>query len=293
MKQKLLITAALAATCISCISPVLAQTTGGKAPTAKTSAAKKAQDLRLDYDVYAGGFKALQANFDIKLDPNAYDASLTARTQGMIGSIFPWQGSYQTAGTTRKNALVPTQHTARSKWKAKEKLTELHYSPQGNLLKMTTQEGGKTTTERDIKKELSADSVDLLTGTLLMIQSMRVTDTCKGSFPVFDGKRRYNITVYGGGMDTIRKSDYSIYSGPALKCFLRVEPVAGFVKKDEKRGWMAVQNHSLERKTPPTIWFAAPEEGGPVVPVRMEISSTYGAAVAHLTAGEGLAGNLK
>lgn len=242
--------------------------------------------MNLNYDVYAGGFKALYAKFDIKLDPNAYDVALTARTQGMIGSIFPWKGSYQTAGVTRDDALIPNQHTARSSWKEKEKLTELHYNPQGNLLKMTTQESGKTKTERDIKKELSADSVDLLTGTLLMIQSARLTDTCKGSFPVFDGKRRYNLTLYGGGMDEVRKSDYSIFSGPALKCFLRVEPVAGFVKKDEKRGWMAVQNHTLARKKPPTIWFAALQKGGPVVPVRMEINSSYGAAVAHLTAGK-------
>lgn len=253
-------------------------------PSTALAAPGKPQSVDLTYDVFAGGFKALNAAFNVKLDPNAYDVSLTARTQGMIGGIFPWTGFYRTAGHTEDNALVPTQHTARSTWKEKEKLTELHYSPQGNLLKMTTQEKGKTTTERDINRELSADSVDLLTGTLLMIQSARLTDTCKGSFPVFDGKRRYNLTLYGGGMDTIRKSDYSVFSGQALKCYLKVEPVGGFVAKDQKRGWIAIQNHTLARKKPPTIWFAQVSKDGPVVPVRMEINSSYGAAVAHLAA---------
>ena len=252
--------------------------------TPPLAAAQTGKGMDLSYDVYTGGFKALHADFDVKLDPKAYDIAIEARTQGMIGGLFPWQGSYRTAGHTEKDVLIPTQHTARSTWRKKEKLTEISYAPNGEVLKMTTSEGGKTVTSRDIKPELTQDSVDLLTGTLLMIQSAKITDKCEGSIPVFDGKRRYNLVLKGNEMDEIRKSDYSIYSGPALKCTLNVEPVAGFKPKDQKRGWMAVQNHTLARKKPPTIWFAAVEPGGPVVPVRMEISSDYGAAVAHVTA---------
>lgn len=251
--------------------------------TAIAAPAQKSQSMDLNYDVYASGFKALHADFDVKLDPKAYDIAIEARTQGMIGGLFPWQGSYRTAGHNDDNTLIPTQHTARSVWQKKEKLTEISYAPNGEVLKMTTREDGKTVTNRDIRRELSEDSVDLLTGTLLMIQSAKITDKCEGSIPVFDGKRRYNLVLKGNTMDEIRKSDYSIYSGPALKCTLNVEPVAGFKPKDQKRGWMAIQNHTLARKKPPTIWFAAVEPGGPVVPVRMEISSDYGAAVAHVT----------
>lgn len=248
------------------------------------AADKKRENLDLSYDVYASGFKALHADFDVTLDPKAYDIAIEARTQGLIGGIFPWQGSYRTAGHTEKDVLIPTQHTSRSAWKKKEKVTEISYAPNGDVLKMTTQEDGKTVVDRDIKKELSEDSVDLLTGALLMIQSAKIpADKCAGEIPVFDGKRRYNLVLEGDTMDEIRKSDYSVYSGPALKCTLRVDPVAGFQPKDQKRGWMAIQNHTLARKKPPTLWFAAVEPGGPVVPVRMEISSDYGAAVAHLT----------
>ena len=246
--------------------------------------AQKPQNIDLRYDVYTGGFKALYADFDIKSDTGAYDIALEARTQGVIGGLFPWQGFYRTAGHTKDNALVPAQYTSRSIWKKKESLTEISYGPDGEVLKTTTRDGTKTTTNRDIKRELTEDSVDLLTGTLLMMQSAKITDKCKGEIPVFDGKRRYNLVLEGDEMDTIRKSDYSVFSGQALKCTLKVKPVAGFKPKDQKRGWMAVQNHTLERGKPPTIWFAATEAGGPVVPVRMEINSDYGAAVAHLTA---------
>ncbi len=239
----------------------------------------------LTYDVYAGGFKALHADLELDLDRQAYDITLTANTQGFIGSLFPWRATYKTAGqTTRSGEMMPSQHIARSSWKDEEKITEMNYGPNGKLLKITVQEGEKTTTDRKIEQELAADSVDLLTGTLLLMQRAKNEGECKGSFPVFDGKRRYNITLTGGGMDTIKQTGFSIYSGKALKCTLKVEPVAGFKKKDYKRGWLAVQSHTEERKKPPTIWFARPDPDGPVIPVRMEINSSYGAVVAHLTA---------
>src|SRR5262249_31572256 len=124
---------------------------------------------------------------------------------------------------------------------------------------------------------------DMLTATLLLMQAAQNTQKCEGSFPVFDGKRRFNVTLQDKGMENVPQSDYSSFSGEALKCTLKVEPVAGFKEKDKKRGWMAVQSHTEERKKPPTLWLARVDEAGPVVPVRMEIASDYGAVVAHLT----------
>jgi YD repeat-containing protein len=239
--------------------------------------------LGLKYDVYAGGFHALDASLEMDLTKEAYDMQLQAETTGFIGSMFPWKGEYSSSGHSDAGVLIPTLSTSRSEWRSKVKTTELSYDPKGNLLKSTTQQGAKTTVERDVKKELAADAVDMLTGTLLMMQNAKNTEKCEGSFPVFDGKRRYNITMADDGMDNIGKSKYSKFSGKALRCTLKVEPVAGFKDKDKGRGWMAVQNHTEARKKPPTIWLARIEDKGPVVPVRMEIASDYGAVVAHLS----------
>lgn len=240
--------------------------------------------LALGYDVYAGGFRALKASLDLDLDKNAYDMSLSAKTEGFIGDMFPWEASYETSGHANDGQLTPTIYTSKSAWKKKVKFTEMNFDPRGNLLKMTTQEGNKTTVDRDVKKDLAQDAVDMLTGTLMMMQNTKNTDKCEGTFPVFDGKRRFNITLTDQGIDVIKQSDYSQFSGEALKCALKVEPVAGFKEKDKKRGWLAIQNHTEERKKPPTIWLSRLEEGGPVVPVRMEIASSYGTVVAHLSA---------
>jgi hypothetical protein len=239
--------------------------------------------MDLQYDVYAGGFHALDATLALDLDKKAYDVGVDAKTQGFIGKIFPWQASYSTSGRALKGVLVPTTSTARSSWRNKVSLTEMSYDPAGRLIKTTTQEGQKTTVNRDIDKTMATNAVDILTGTLLMMQNAKNTQKCEGSFPVFDGKRRFNITLHDAGTDVIQKSKYSTFAGEALRCTLKMEPVAGFNKKDMNRGWMAVQNHTEARKTDPTIWFAREDEKGPIVPVRMEIASEYGTVVAHLS----------
>ncbi|MDY0009508.1 MAG: DUF3108 domain-containing protein, partial [Bdellovibrionales bacterium] len=239
--------------------------------------------LGLTYDVYAGGFKALSALLDMDLDPKAYDLSLKAKTQGTIGSLFPWEATYATSGLAKNGSPVPTMHTSRSSWKKDEKVTEMQFSPKGDVLKTTTHENNQTKVKKDFDPALTTDAVDMLTGALQMFQHTGQTSKCEGSFPVFDGKRRFNITLHDDGVETLAKSKYSAYRGDTLRCTLKVEPVAGFKKDDAKRGWMAVQNHTEARKKPPTIWMAQLEENGPRVPVRMEIASSYGSVVAHLT----------
>lgn len=241
------------------------------------------EKLGLKYDVYAGGFKALNAELTMDLDPKAYDMALKAQTQGMIGNLFPWEATYATSGHAENGTPLPSMHTSRSSWKKNEKVTEMQYGPKGTLLKTTTREDNKTKVKKDFEPDMTRDAVDMLTGALQMMQNTGMTDQCAGSFPVFDGKRRFDIELKDDGKDTLAKSKYSAFRGEAIRCTVKVKPVAGFKKKDQNRGWLAVQNHTEERNKPPTIWFAKLEENGPMVPVRMEIASSYGSVVAHLT----------
>ena len=124
--------------------------------------------LGLKYDVYAGGFHALDASLEMDLTKEAYDMHLQAETPGFTAPMFPAKGEYSSSGHSDAGVLIPTISTSRSEWRSKVKTTELSYDPKGTLLKSTTQQGDKTTVDRDVKKDLAADAVDMLTGTLLM-----------------------------------------------------------------------------------------------------------------------------
>lgn len=277
---------------ISCVLSAVLLAGLVSTPTAKASydkanfyAMDQQRKLSLKYDVYAGGFKALNASLVMDLSKKAYDMELDAETQGFIGNLFPWKASLNTSGHAEKGILIPTIHTERSSWRQKLKIIEMNYAPNGRVLKTTTQSDGKTVTNRDIDQEMAKNAMDLLTGTLVILQNVRNSDKCTGKFPVFDGKRRFNITLTDEGKETLSPSKYSSFQGEAVRCTLTVEPVAGFKKKDQKRGWMAVQNHTEQHHMLPTLWLARLKGSNQVVPVRMEIASDYGSVVAHLSNG--------
>lgn len=246
----------------------------------------RAQTMDLTYDVYAGGFKTLAAALRMELKPAQYDMTLDARTQGALGHLFPWSGNYHTKGKPVAKTPRPAAHTARSAWDRDEQVTEMSFNAQGTLQKITTHEDGRTTTKSEFDPALTTGAADLLTAALMIFQNTGHSGKCDGSFPVFDGKRRFNIVLSDAGEDAIKPNRYSVYNGPALRCTVKVVPVGGFRKKDARRGWMAVQAHTEARKKPPTLWLARLEENGPVVPVRMEIASDYGSVIAHLTRAE-------
>lgn len=236
----------------------------------------------LKYDVYAGGFRVMQTKMDLSLDHTSYDISLSTRTQSFIGKLFPWSGSYSTIGhIDAKGNPVPTIHKSESIWRGTKSLKTMQYGPKGNLLKLTTTSGGKTTEKTDTPGFLSDNAVDLLTALAMVMKNTEKTGKCQASYPIFDGKRRFDLTFADAGNDILKKTEYSAFSGEALRCTIKVVPVRGFRKKDLNRGWLAVQNHTEERKKPPTLWLAKLPNGH-VSAVRMEIASTYGTVVAHM-----------
>ena len=255
-----------------------------KAGEAQAATPTKGGDehMSLSYNVYAGGFRALQASLALDLDQKDYKVGLNAKTEGFIGKLFPWAGHYETNGTKYQDALTPADYAATSIWKNEEKQTRLEFKD-GLLTTRYESETGHADSTKDIEATLAKDAVDMLTGAVTLLQNTNGMESCAGTVPVYDGKRRYNLHFKDAGQGTIYQSRYSLFHGEALKCIVEVEPVAGFSKRDQKRGWLAIQNHSKERKKMPTIWLSRLKEGGPIVPVRMEISSSYGAVIAHLT----------
>lgn len=249
-----------------------------------TSSAIAKETTLLNYTIYAGGFKIMEAELDMSMGKSEYNMNMEAKTEGFIGSLFPWSAKYETSGKSSKDGkLIPTSHKELKTWKDTTKTTKIDYDKDGNIKKKIVNEGGKTFEETNADKILSGNAVDVLTGVLNMIQIVKNSNECNGKIPVFDGKRKFNINLKNEGKETIQPSKYSIFSGEAIKCTLTVEPISGFKEKDTKRGWMAVQNHTKEYNKLPTIWLATTGKNKDLIPVRLQLASSYGAVIAHLS----------
>jgi hypothetical protein len=265
---------ALALFCLCLLTPQAARA---------QDAAEKYKNVALTYEVYASGFHMFHVTLGMQVRPQDYAIDMNVVTQGAINFLLPWEGSYATKGAVSAGKqFYPVTDVSVSSWEKQKKTTEISYGDNGRVLSIVEKEDKKENRKTDIDEKLTLGTTDLMTAVLGVFRATQAQDACKGSRPVFDGKRRFNLVSEDAGRETLKKTQYSSFSGEALRCAVTIEPVAGFRKKDYKRGWLAVQEHAKAHKELPTMWLAPFAPGMPVVPVRMELASAYGSVIAHL-----------
>jgi hypothetical protein len=110
-----------------------------------------------------------------------------------------------------------------------------------------------------------AGARDPVTTFLAMGRTMAATGTCGGTYPVFDGKEYYTLTLSTKANGTYQGGGYN---GKAIVCWLRYQPIAGFKPMS-----------AAERARIPLaeIWFATPASGF-AMPLRVEVPTPFGAA---------------
>lgn len=106
-------------------------------------------------------------------------------------------------------------------------------------------------------------SHDPVTAFFALGRQVATARACAGAAYVFDGRQHYRLRVTGsGGAQTFAGRGYS---GPALRCTMRYEPISGFSNLAEAR-----------RAPTGEAWFALRGEYAPLV--RLTVQTPIGAA---------------
>jgi hypothetical protein len=124
--------------------------------------------------------------------------------------------------------------------------------------------------EEPAAPELLEGSLDPATALLAAVRSVAETASCAGPLPVFDGKRRYDVSFANLPRQVLQKTGSSGFSGEASVCRLKVKPLHGF--KPGKR-------NALDGTM---IWFGMAVAQAPPVPVRIETEISLGAVSIEL-----------
>jgi hypothetical protein len=98
---------------------------------------------------------------------------------------------------------------------------------------------------------------------------------------VFDGRRRFDLVYSDDGHETLESSGVAFYSGDALKCAVKVEPVAGFWRKNQKKFFSRKVNGE-DQVVPIEVYIARVGAAKVEVPVRIESTSPFGPLVLNL-----------
>lgn len=234
------------------------------------------------YDVYAGGIHGVEARLEMTLNkPGFYSLSLSTQTRGFLGKIVPWHGLFLSEGIQNGDYYQPTLHKSIATWMGETEIRTYEYED-GNLTSIVFAEFGKEAEVREMIPELTENTTDVLTATLLVMQKVANGGSCDGVSNIFDGKRRFEVAFWLKDKTTLKANKYNIYNGLAQECVVEVTPKGGKWHK-KPRGWLSLQEQGRDRGTMPTVWFAKLSEDGPAYPIKIRMKTAFGTFFMHLS----------
>lgn len=254
--------------------------------SAQAAGTTPTDDMRLSYDLYAGGLHALNATMDMSIKDDSYIIDVEAEVRGFMRHILPWKGSLISKGKKEPGgrAFVPQTHERISAWPDEVKRTILEYDNEGQLLvsrAVIVEDDKVTKYPNDMDKNAARDAVDLLTATMHMMVTSDESKVCNQSIPVYDGKRRYDLVLKKKGTEQLKTSRYNNFQGKAIRCSFELDMKSAEDRK--KNHFFKAQEKSKAQGREPTVWLGKIRPHGLYVPVKALIKSDYGSLMIHLT----------
>jgi hypothetical protein len=173
----------------------------------------------------------------------------------------------------RPGGVQPEVYRNDGQWLGSSRSVKLSYGESGPISAELNPSANEDEREA-VPTALWAGTVDPLSLVLAVNRKAEAESPCSVSVPVFDGRRRYNLHLEALGTETLKASSYSSYAGPALKCRVIWERLAG-----------ESHNPTWVQRRPPltTAWLAQFGRSHLWLPVRLETESGIGHVVGHMT----------
>ena len=237
--------------------------------------------MDLTYEVYLGGMHIFSMNVDMALRPGGYTVAAQGGTRGMIGWLYKWDIKVAAEGRDDAGAIRPSVYQSAMDWQKNPRITRLAFAEGGAYdVQRTPPPDPDPDDDNTLPGQLPENTVDPLSLAVAATRALAANGQCAQTLPVFDGKRRYDLTTNDLGPATIAPNRYAMYHGPATRCGFTIDRISGFNKKYSRSRW------DQDKEAPPTMWIAQVREGVPPVPVRYEGAIALGNMVIHLTKAE-------
>lgn len=230
--------------------------------------------VTLDYAVYVGGWETIKVSFDTSFRAKAYHMKTALDGQGVLNWWFDWKMSAFSEGRLADGRVIPVRAGADSQWNGKHRQTRIFYPVSGLPTVSITPPAGDDD-RKPVPDALRAGTRDLAGAVLTLLSGIGRKGGCNLREPVFDGRRRYDLVMTQLDRVKMAASDYSPFSGPAYKCSLKVNAIAGYKRnRENRRKW--------RKSDATTVWIGTVFDHVPPVPVRMQLDTVVGALIVHL-----------
>lgn len=245
-------------------------------PAAAQNAAAPGPDqpraIDLTYEFTVGGLRAFRAKGTIRLDGDAYAVESDFRKEGLVAAFSAtFNGRNEVRGRTSGGALVPASGLS---WIETRSVRTW----------LATYRGDGTFGERhDPVMQVRPERMvtpDQRRGALDPLNSavagyLAGASPCDRTYPVFDSRRRFDVTIQGAGSARLAPGEVPGAQGEALVCRGYIRKIAGYSRDS--------MSETEDNKNPPRLWFAKLDGSGRWLPVKMEMKTSFGDLLGKLT----------
>ncbi|HKU97589.1 MAG TPA: DUF3108 domain-containing protein [Vineibacter sp.] len=256
-------TAACALVLLGSGSPVTAQT-----PSAT------GRVVTLEYEFTVSGLRAFRAEAHMRVDGDRYVVDAKFSKEGIAAALSAtFNGSNRAWGTAGPQGLRPQGGWSWIQFRNNTRTWQVAYRGDG-----TYSEEHKPPFAPKDYKTVSADqkrgALDPMTAAIS--GALGGHDPCDRVYPVFDSKRRFDVTLRRVGSGKLKNGEVTGAVGEATVCEAVMKRIAGYEEERMKQ--------DAYEKNPPKLWFSALDGFERLLPVRMEMSTSFGTVLGRLKA---------
>lgn len=227
---------------------------------------------RFDFEVWAGGVKVLEVELTLRTGGERYRFDMVADLVGPPSWVKDYRLTAVAEGLLDGTRVEPLYYRQDADDDGKDKWLQLAYADG-----LPVVDGNPS--PADERREQVADTAkqgtqDPLTAVLSLVLQVAAKGGCDGVAPIFDGRRRFDVTLTDIGPGELGKSRINAYEGPVRLCDVQLEPIAGY-------RFNGVDRVSFPSEV--TLQAAQVLDGLPILPVRLDTTTSYGAIVVHMT----------
>lgn len=227
----------------------------------------QAETYRLNYGAAVLGVVELgTASYEITASPTRYAARANIRTSGLARMFDQTEITATSTGLVNGGGLTWTRYDISHAYAGKFRRIQLNRAAGGVTAQIAPRYGNMGAPPATAAQQ--SGSYDPVSAVLALGRQIGIARACTGSVLVFDGRGHYRLSVAAHGQGAFNGGGYS---GPALNCTFRYEPIAGFTS-------------STDRARIPTAdaWFALPAQPGFAAPLRLTVPTPVGQAQLEL-----------
>jgi len=234
----------------------------------------RAETIGARYEIYTGGFKSLTIQARATSDDRTYGVEASLRTTGVIDWILRYAQKVEGRGETGGAAIAsPLRYVADGTFFGTHRISRVDFQRDGSI-STTLHPANEEDDRTPVPEALKQGTLDPLSVFIALNRAAAGRGgPCHDTVPVYDGRRRYNLVIEDDGIGAVEKTDYTVFSGPALRCKVHMERLAGF------------QRNPRFNNQPPRVsivYVARFGERGWWLPVRLESESGFGYVIGHL-----------